>query len=526
MELPKGYTPQTPSNVDLKYDFAEYHASYSQDQGVLIAKRRLLVKLHEVPVAEFDDYRSLLKDLQNDVNRYVQTSSSSAPVMPNAPPPGTFPSFMSAIWGLPESDSSDANRLEAEARNTMRSGDRAAAASAFKRVVEVDPKFTRAWIELGTVYLASGQSDSALDALRKAIESDPKQVLARKAYASVLTGLRRTDAAMDTWRETVKIAPDDAEANSGLGTLLIQQKRYGEAVPYLETAAKHDNSTNAQFRLGFACLRGGQIERGTAILIKLVEAAPGPDRWNEVGYYFADANVSLPKALEYAQHAVDAQEMESHDVDLSNLLPEDLACTEKIGMFWDTLGWAHFRLGHLDQAESYLHAAWLLAQGELEADHLGQVYEQQKKTEKAIHMYRLALATPDSHGGSWDETRHRLEHLTGAKTPVAPDLLHGNPNGSELSDMRSVKLKRLVPGSATAEFFLLFSPGPKADDVEFISGSEKLKSARHALSEAKFQVAFPEGSSARLVRRAILMCSSVSGCEAVLFTPDSVHSVR
>ncbi|MFZ1011302.1 MAG: DUF3857 and transglutaminase domain-containing protein [Candidatus Sulfotelmatobacter sp.] len=30
VELPKGYTPQTPSNVDLKYDFAEYRASYSR----------------------------------------------------------------------------------------------------------------------------------------------------------------------------------------------------------------------------------------------------------------------------------------------------------------------------------------------------------------------------------------------------------------------------------------------------------------------------------------------------------------
>ena len=29
VEIPQGYRPQMPSNVDLKYDFAEYHASYS-----------------------------------------------------------------------------------------------------------------------------------------------------------------------------------------------------------------------------------------------------------------------------------------------------------------------------------------------------------------------------------------------------------------------------------------------------------------------------------------------------------------
>jgi tetratricopeptide (TPR) repeat protein len=528
VELPKGYRPQLPSNVDLKYDFAEYHASYSQDQGVLIAERRLLIKMHEVPVAELNDYRSFVKNLQNDVNQYVQTSSSTAIVAPNAAPPGTLFSILGEIRTLPESSSSDANRLEVAARSTLTHGDHSATISAFKRVVEADPKFTRAWLELATLYFASRQSDSALDALHNAIDSDPKQVVARKTYALALTTLRRPDAALDAWREAVKIAPDDPEANSGMGVSLLQQKRYSEAVSYLETAAKNGNFPGAQNLLGAAYLKAGQIEKGTATLEKVVETDPKPGTLNDIGYELADANADLPKALEYAQRAVDKQEKESHDVELSNLLPDDLSCTQSIGAFWDTLGWVHFRLGHFDQAESYLDAAWLLSQSGLVADHLGQVYEQQKKTEKAIHMYRLALATPEAHapGGMLDETRHRLQHLTGAKAATGIDLLRGDPTGSELSQLRSAKLKRLVPGSATAEFFLLFSPGPKIEDVEFISGSEELKSAGDTLSDAHFQVAFPEGSSAHLVRRAILMCSKVTGCEAVLLTPDSVKSVK
>jgi hypothetical protein len=106
------------------------------------------------------------------------------------------------------------------------------------------------------------------------------------------------------------------------------------------------------------------------------------------------------------------------------------------------------------------------------------------------------------------------------------DLLRDDSNGAELSQMRTVRFKRLVPGPATAEFFILFSPGPKIDDVKFISGSEKLKAAGQALSQARFEVAFPQNSSARLVRRALLMCSSVSGCQAVLYAPDSVHSLE
>ncbi len=421
VELPKGYKPQTPSNVDLKYDFAEYHASYSVDRGVLVAKRRVLTKMHEVPLAEFDDYRSFIKNLQNDVNQYVQTSSSSATSTPNAAVYGAVDPFLKSIWGLPASDSAEANRLEREAHEAMSQADRSAVVGAFRHALEVDPKFTRAWLELTIAYMTYRQSDSALDAVRKAIDSDPKQPIARKMYAFVLKTLRRPDAELDAWREALKIAPDDAIVNSELGKIFMQQKRYAEAVPYLETAAKNDGSPGARSLLGFAYLRSGEVEKGTTILQKVTEADSTPGMLNNVAYEFGESNANLPKALEYAQHAVDDQEKQSHDVELSNLLPEDLACTLKIGMFWDTLGWVHFRLGHLDQAESYLHAAWLLSQGGVEADHLAQVYEQQKKTEKAIHMYRLALSTPESHapGGSWDETRHRLEHLTGAKAPMS-----------------------------------------------------------------------------------------------------------
>src|SRR5208283_2396671 len=106
----------------------------------------------------------------------------------------------------------------------------------------LDPKFTRAWLLLGIVYMTSEQSDFALDAFRKGIDSDPKQLVARRAYASVLAYLRRSDEAMDAWREALKIVQDDPEANAELAELLVQQTRYAEAVPYAETAAKNDSS--------------------------------------------------------------------------------------------------------------------------------------------------------------------------------------------------------------------------------------------------------------------------------------------
>lgn len=531
VELPQGYKPHLLSNVDLNYDFAEYHASYSQDQGAIIAKRRLLIKLHEVPVAEFDDYRSFLKNLQNDVNRYVQTSSYAAPLnwggTPNASPTPPLPPSLRAIEELPESHSAEANRVEAEARDEVAKHNPQGAVSSLYRAVSADPEFTRAWVMLGRLLLLQKQTDAGLDAFHKAMAADPEQRAIPKVLGWSLMAIAKCEEAVPVWQDYIKAHPDDVDGPTNLGNCLVELKRYSEAVAAYEGEIRIGGERgDRQFRLGSAYLRSGQLEKGAAILQQITKADSKPLTLNDIAYELADANASLPKALEYAQHAVDAQEKESYGVDLANLLPEDLASTRLIGAYWDTLGWVHFRLGNLDQAESYLYAAWLLSQGALEADHLGQVYEQQKKRDKAIHMYRVALSTPESHGGSWDETRHRLEHLTGEKAPAVPELLRRDSSAGELSELRSVKLKRLVSGSATAEFFLLFSSGPKVEDVEFISGSEQLKSAGETLRDAKFQVAFPEGSSARLVRRAILTCSSVSGCEVVLLTPDSVHSVK
>ena len=538
VELPTGYKPQVPANVDLKYDFAEYHASYSADRNVFTAKRQLVVKLREVPVAELEDYRDFLKSLRRDLDQYVMAASASGTGTADTSLGRTVPPFinggsrlpplLNGVWQLPDSDSVNANRLESEARDAVKTQTPSDTASAFKRAVEADPKFTRAWLELAIVTMSSGQIDSALGYFQKAVDVDPKQVFPRKIYAFVLGTLLKTDAAIDAWHEAEKLAPDDWQIKSELGALLMQKKRYNEALPYLETIGTNDQSYGAQNRLGVAYLRAGQTEKGIAILERLVGPEAKPGVWNDIAYELADSNVSLPKALEYAQRAVQEQEMESQQVDLSNLAPENLACTQRLANFWDTLGWVHFRLGNLHDAESYLYAAWLLDQSAVVADHLGQVYAQQKKTAKAIHMYQLALATPEAHvpDDSWDETRHRLSELTGKKAPTAIELLRGDPNGTELSGLRTVKLKRLVTGSAEADFFVLFAPGPKIEALEFVSGSQKLRSAGQALSSANFQVTFPEGSSAKLVRRGILMCSDISGCQAVLFTPKSVKSVN
>ena len=78
---------------------------------------------------------------------------------------------------------------------------------------------------------------------------------------------------------------------------------------------------------------------------------------------------------------------------LLDLQNKDLVHTPSLAADWDTLGWVYFRTGKFDEAERYLNAAWVLAQGFDMGDHLAQVYAKEHKNKEAIRTFRLALST-------------------------------------------------------------------------------------------------------------------------------------
>jgi len=63
--------------------------------------------------------------------------------------------------------------------------------------------------------------------------------------------------------------------------------------------------------------------------------------------------------------------------------------------------------------------------------------------------------------------------------------------------------------------------GGKAEKVNFFRGSDLLRDATDSLAKTRFEEPFPTNSTARLLRRGILSCSSYTGCSFV-FYPLSV----
>jgi len=54
IEMPAGYRVFPPPNVDLKQDWAEYQATYSFENGMFTAERRMVIRKEKVPLADWD----------------------------------------------------------------------------------------------------------------------------------------------------------------------------------------------------------------------------------------------------------------------------------------------------------------------------------------------------------------------------------------------------------------------------------------------------------------------------------------
>jgi tetratricopeptide (TPR) repeat protein len=540
--IPLGYTPLVPSNVDLKYDFAEYRASYFDDRGVLVADRRLVIKLREVPVAELDDYRTFLKNLQNDVNRYVQTSSSSGqaipntPEMPGSPFPATPPPSVRALRDLPESNSQDANRLEAEARDDLERNNPQGALSSLYRAVSVDPKFTRGWVLLGTLLLQQKQVDAGMEAFHKAMAADPEQPAIAKFLGYGLMADSQLEKAVSVWQDYIKAHPGDIDGPSNLGNCLFQLKRYSESAVDYEAAVKlGGDRADREESLGSAYLLAGEREKAAAAFGKLADLDTSENQFNDVAYKMTNADLQMPMALDYAKRAVRAAEEESQKITLPDLKMENLNRVFRLSAYYDTLGWVYEHMSNMEVAERYLQASWKLTQDGVVAGHLCHLYRRTRQVETGIQMCRMAIfrmsmstqTTLDGYGTELAAAQENLDHLIGgaAKSRTSADA------SSALIRERTFKLPRFLPGTESAEFFVLLASDGKSKsfkvvDVKFISGSDKMKLQRNQLKSIDFNVPAPSDVPARFVRRGILGCYQYTGCSFVLLDPGTVQSVN
>jgi tetratricopeptide (TPR) repeat protein len=142
------------------------------------------------------------------------------------------------------------------------------------------------------------------------------------------------------WRRLRPLLDDDALENVLTGLEVLQALERWQEVDE-ETASainRFGGDRDLIFTRAAALERLGQVEESEALFLQLVDTEPDDaNAANYLGYMWADRQMHLEQALELISRAV-------------SLEPENSA-------YLDSLGWVHFRLGDLAEAERWLRRA-------------------------------------------------------------------------------------------------------------------------------------------------------------------------
>jgi tetratricopeptide (TPR) repeat protein len=113
-----------------------------------------------------------------------------------------------------------------EAVQAEEAGEKNRAIQLYQEIMELDPSFAPAWINLGTIHFHLREFGLAEQLYRRATEIDPTYVLAFFDLGNVLDELQRPDESITAYRRAVALAPGYADAHYNLA---LAHERKGEA---------------------------------------------------------------------------------------------------------------------------------------------------------------------------------------------------------------------------------------------------------------------------------------------------------
>ncbi|MEJ7616272.1 MAG: tetratricopeptide repeat protein [Pyrinomonadaceae bacterium] len=219
----------------------------------------------------------------------------------------------------------------------------------------------------------------ALQAAREASVKYPGQRSLLWYQAATLTDLGRIDEGVALLRGQLKNTPEDVRSYIQISALYTQANRGAEAVAAARKALEQTPAANQKLQtivllsLSSAQEKAGDPRGSEESLRRVLSQEPNnAQALNNLGYFLIERNERLEEAAGMIQRALRADPFNSS--------------------YLDSLGWAYYKLGKLEEAERYLSdAARRSANSVAIQEHLGDVLLKRGKLAEARLAWQKAL---------------------------------------------------------------------------------------------------------------------------------------
>jgi len=152
----------------------------------------------------------------------------------------------------------------------LQTGDYAKAEENYKRSLALDPKSAEANLGVSQALVQQGRLDDAVPYLRKATEIRPNLRDYLLQLGTLYEKANRPAEAMAIYREF----PDNPAVRTRLGEMLLEEKKYADAVPQLEAAYQKSQTPENRLALANAYVATQQSAKALPLLDQAVAAKP------------------------------------------------------------------------------------------------------------------------------------------------------------------------------------------------------------------------------------------------------------
>ncbi|MDE0420331.1 MAG: tetratricopeptide repeat protein [Gammaproteobacteria bacterium] len=296
----------------------------------------------------------------------------------------------------------------------------------FGHIVSHNPTARDAQFSLGSALLEAGRLEEAEQALQRAVEADPQHRGALQSLAELARRRGNFTEAEIGYRQVLAIDREYGLAHAGLGTVLFEQRRYGEALDHLRIAVESPTTVDTRGTLYLLMSRSardlGYLDESKAHLERALAAisVAGEQRPDTPGFYtilgqafmeqgrFDEAAAALQQAIEADPEHVDAMQMwaelarkRGRLAEAETRYREALAMDEGHGLAHAGLGTVLFRQGRYAEALDHLSLA---VESPATAETLGALYLYLGQSAAALghlaeaeaHLERAVAEIPDN----------------------------------------------------------------------------------------------------------------------------------